>query len=248
VSGPRINVRQGVNYRAEHQPLLCGEASDGRGFVIKYCVSIPPLDLPPLRGLRLKRFTERRVVVTAAHCLPKLPLAHAASYLWDRTYGNLLGRLNDPEGSVWAECLFADPVADIAVLGNPDGQELGDEADAYYGLIDNVPALRIGEAQSGPGRVLSLDGRWICTGIELLSGIEGSSLWIDPNEAGMSSSPILDDAWRAVGLAAVGCETVSAGVRKNERAGPQPMLSRNLPGWLLRHATSRGKRSRGRLS
>ena len=29
---------------------------------------------------------------------------------------------------VWAECLFADPVADIAVLGVPDEQYLSSEA------------------------------------------------------------------------------------------------------------------------
>jgi hypothetical protein len=32
------------------------------------------------------------------------------------------------EPHVWAECLFVDPVADLAVLGPVDGQELYDEA------------------------------------------------------------------------------------------------------------------------
>ena len=33
------------------------------------------------------------------------------------------------KNSVCAECLFIDPIADIAVLGCPDGQELYDEAE-----------------------------------------------------------------------------------------------------------------------
>ena len=36
---------------------------------------------------------------------------------------------------VWAECLFADPVADIAVLGVPDEQYLSSEAAAFEALV-----------------------------------------------------------------------------------------------------------------
>jgi hypothetical protein len=52
---------------------------------------------------------------------------------------------------VCAECLFADPVADIAVIGPPDDQQFPEEADAYDELTDHVPALPIGIAQSGKG-------------------------------------------------------------------------------------------------
>ena len=72
---------------------------DGRGFVVE-----------------LKLGT---VVVAAAHCLPILPPAHSASYLEERTYQALLGPLGT-QPTVWAECRFVDPVADIAVLGPPD--------------------------------------------------------------------------------------------------------------------------------
>ena len=58
----------------------------------------------------------RRVIVTAAHCLPKLPPACTASYTEERTYRNLVGSFDGPKGNVCAECLFVDPVADIAVL------------------------------------------------------------------------------------------------------------------------------------
>ncbi len=56
---------------------------------------------------------------------------------------------------MWAECLFADSVADIAVLGGPDEQELNVQAEAYQQLIEQTPALGIAEAQSGPGWILS---------------------------------------------------------------------------------------------
>jgi hypothetical protein len=60
-------------------------------------------------------------VITAAHCLPHLPPCHACSYTEERTYEGLLAPLGG-EPAVWAECLFADPVGDIAVLRSPDGQ------------------------------------------------------------------------------------------------------------------------------
>jgi hypothetical protein len=38
----------------------------------------------------------------------------------EKTYPNLLAPLG-ADATVWAELLFADPVADIAVLGSPKG-------------------------------------------------------------------------------------------------------------------------------
>ena len=70
-----------------------------------------------------------RYVITAAHCLPALPPAHAMSYVSERTYGELLGPLGE-KPTIMAECAFADPVSDIAVLSEPDGQ-VWDEAEAY---------------------------------------------------------------------------------------------------------------------
>lgn len=209
------------------------KVGDGRGFLVKYRVSIPPLALPALKGLRTMQFTEQRVVVTAAHCLPRLPPAHAAAYTEERTHENLLGRLNDVHGRVCAQCLFADPVADIAVLGGPDEQERGVQAEAYQQLTEQPPALGIAEARSGPGWVLSLDGCWTRITIQLLPTVRGSLLSIDKSEPGMSGSPILNDVGRAVGVVVVGPERVSKGVRMNEETWHQPILSQNLPGWLL---------------
>jgi hypothetical protein len=73
-------------------------------------------------------------VITAAHCLPHLPSAHGASYAKERTYANLLGP-RDGLPTVLAECVFVDPIADIAVLAAPVGlyEEFEDYDDFMVG-------------------------------------------------------------------------------------------------------------------
>jgi hypothetical protein len=184
------------------------KVGDGRGFIIEH--------------------RARRLVITAAHCLPELPPAHAASAPWDRSY-RLLGTLDGREARILTECLFVNPVADLAVLGSPDVQECYEEAAAYDRLAEETSFLQIDEARSGPGWVLSLEGDWVRTTVETY---DGTSLSIGPdgsNEPGMSGSPILNDAGRAVGVVVVGAEEQSI----NVKAAPQSMLTRDLPGWLL---------------
>jgi hypothetical protein len=166
----------------------------------------------------------QRLIITAAHCLPDLPPAHGGSNMEERTYAALLGRLDEPASTVWAECLFADPVADIAVLGSPDNQTLYDEALAYEVLTEDAPALSIGEAaKKAPAWLLSLDGRWVsCT----IDHIGGWALWIENAaegiKSGMSGSPIISDEMSAIGVVSMG------------EGGPNARLTHNLPGWLLR--------------
>ena len=63
---------------------------------------------------------------------------------------------------MWAECQFVDPIADIAVLGSVDGQELYDEAAAYDDLTDEIDPLPIADApEKGSAWLLSLDGQWL---------------------------------------------------------------------------------------
>src|SRR6266850_1656361 len=87
--------------------LLSGvlRVGEGRGFLVK------------------RRRYHDCIVITAAHCLPDLPPPHPLAYLEELTYRRLLGPLGT-EPTVWAHILFVDPVADIAVLGAPDGQVL----------------------------------------------------------------------------------------------------------------------------
>lgn len=216
-------------------PASVVKVGDGRGFIIDYRTKFKVTPLEQRLKLRRRFLTsEQRLVVTAAHCLPNLPPAIAAGTP-GRTYKDLLSSLDGSKTGVWAECLFADPIADIAVLCCPDEQQLDEQADAYHALTDEVPAVRIGKPRNGRGWVLALSGsRWLQTTLEVLSGWWGTHLNITgPNEAGMSGSPILNDAGRAVGLIAIGCETVSGGVRQREKSGPQPILARDLPSRLV---------------
>jgi hypothetical protein len=180
---------------------------DGRGFVVR-CQSY--------QGL------EDLIVITAAHCLPHLPPAHPAMYLEERTYQRLLGPLGS-EPTVWAECLFADPMADIAVLGSPDDQDLYKEAEIYRRLLANTHPLTIADAPAqgiervtgfggsvievpapgeGIARVLSLEGRW------LEGRVTRRSNWLafEPEDffvGGMSGSPIISESGEAIGVASV---------------------------------------------
>jgi hypothetical protein len=157
-----------------------------------------------------------RLVITAGHCLPAFPPCHPFSYTEERTYSKLLGPVGK-EPTVWAECLFVDPIGDIAVLGPPDNQVLFEESAAYEALMEAVAVpLRIADPpKEGHASLLSLDGRWfrcrvrrhpialqICDAAESIAG-------------GMSGSPIVTDDGSAIGIVSTsaGPETVS---------GPQP--------------------------
>src|SRR5260370_15559083 len=96
------------------------------------------------RGFLVKRHHDC-IVITAAHCLPDLPPPHPCAYLEELTYRRLLGPLGT-EPTVWAHILFVDPVADIAVLGAPDGQVLSEQADTYEALMASAHPLAVAEA------------------------------------------------------------------------------------------------------
>jgi hypothetical protein len=209
-------------------PACVLEVDGGRGFIIKYRLRIPP----KLRtGFGLRKYISKRVVVTAAHCLPNLPPAHACPSSLDKTY-KLLGKLGGSKSGVYAECLYVNPVGDIAVLGCPDEQARNYHPKAYHKLTDDAPVLQIGNARSGSEWVLSIEGRWVRTTLHLYCDIYGTSLWIDPTVAGQSGSPILNQAGRVVGVVVIGGDDKRR-ERRNERDGPQPILSRELPGWLI---------------
>jgi hypothetical protein len=60
------------------------------------------------------------------------------------------------ECTVWARCLFVDPVADIAVLGEPDNQELHDQADAYDHLVDETTPFAVADAPAQGTELITL--------------------------------------------------------------------------------------------
>ena len=80
------------------------------------------------RGFVVERH-EYRFVITVSHCLPYLPPCHLAAYLEEKPYGGLLGPIDGDKPVICAECLFVDPVNDLAILGTPDDQELCEQAD-----------------------------------------------------------------------------------------------------------------------
>ena len=201
------------------------------------------------RGFAVEGAYER-FIVTAAQCLPFLPPCGSISHVHERTYQSLIGQLGG-ECTIWGECLFVDPIGDIAVLGSPDSQEFNaqsDDYEAYEAMVGDTTPLTISEAPSkGHAWVLSLNGRWFECHVKRFAK---GSLWISgANEGiakGMSGSPILLEDGSAIGIICSG--NVSRRICGQDvivtEGGPNPGLTRNLPGWLLHEiAKSATKRS-----
>jgi Trypsin-like peptidase domain len=200
-------------HKAKRSVLTVGE---GRGFVVT-C-------------------RQERLVVTAAHCLPFFPVCHSMTGLAERTYAALLAPLGR-EPAVWAECLFADPVADIAVLGSPDNQDLYEQADAYEALVQSASSIAIADAPlKGKGWLLSLEGQWFGCTVQYLKRVKGT-LWISnttqPIVGGMSGSPVISDNGAAIGIVAVGKMSGCQDCCEDQYGSKNPRLVRDLPGWLL---------------
>ena len=199
------------------------KVGEGRGFIVE-------------ATRRYKMDGERwadtsRYVITAAHCLPKLfPLIHDSH---ETNYPNLLGPLGE-EPTVWADCFFVDPVADIAVLGSPDNQSLYKEAGAYEELTDNGLPLRIANfPEQCNAWLLNLDKEWFrCKASRCF---EHGPIWIEdagqPIVGGMSGSPIINKKGQAIGV--LTCAR-GGGAESHTQGGPCPSLIGNLPGWFLR--------------
>lgn len=196
------------------------------------------------RGFVVERRRER-LILTAAHCLPLdeagnliMPPPHPGACLEDKTYQSLLGLLG-AQPTVWAECLFVNPVADLALLGSPDNQDLAREAETYEKFVGRLEPLPIADAVKmgrelvkvpnfpdftidTPGRstarVLSLAGEWMdCTVLR-----RGTWLALEDEtlaESGMSGSPIVSTDGRAIGVVSTG--------------GMNPVLRDNLPAWFF---------------
>jgi hypothetical protein len=188
------------------------------------------------RGFVVETAREDRFVITAGHCLfrprgrrPVLP--PCVSFPAGRTYPRLLGPVrNRRKRTVLAECVFVDPVADLAVLDDY-GDDPGPQYDA---LVNAAIPLSIGDLPltslpiqppKTEAWLLSLHLRWFrCEVIAHSRGliiVEGA----DEIRGGMSGSPIVGNDGKAIG--------VVVSTTDEDYAAFQPFLSRNLPGWLL---------------
>jgi len=195
------------------------KVGDGRGFVVRK---------KPRDGTG----PNVPVVVTAAHCLPFFPPCRSASYQGERAYKSLLGRIGEAT-AIWTECLFADRVADIAVLGPPDTQVLPDRADAYEELMATTLTLPRSDAPTGASAwLLSLDLRWFPCHV----GHDGGLLWIteaaERIRRGMSGSPIIDENGNAIGVLCTNARFPTARafkLRAAETLGSPSTCRRGLP-------------------
>lgn len=200
--------------------------TEGRGFV---------MDTGELRA--------GRVVITAAHCLPHIPMEFPIEDE-ERTYSNLLGSLGD-DPTVWAQCLFVDPVADLAVLGSPDDQVLSSQSTEFYSWVEGLVPFRLGAIRDNRDTcwLLSLDGTW-CQGSVRAMGHGYAPLWISGVEAGilggMSGGPIVIADGSAIGVV-----TLAFGSSDFMMDARCPRLTHDLPGLLLRAITTERRRGSG---
>jgi len=207
-------------------PRCVVKVGDGRGFVIEQRVRVSKPTM----------FVERRLIVTAAHCLPNLPPRHPGSYAGERTFAKLLASLDDKKKTSGPSARSSIPLRTLPCSR---------ESDAYFDLVNDAPVLRIGTARSGPGWVLSLQNQWVPIRTELGSGPWGAWLEIDAVYPGMSGSPILNDSGRAIGVITMGqeLENLENGTRTNERAFGQAVLMCDLPARFLSIAILRSIRT-----
>jgi hypothetical protein len=197
---------------------------DGRGFVVQ----------------EQQRF-RNRLIITAAHCLPFLPPCISFSDLRERTYQELLAPIG-AEPTIWAECLFVDPISDIAVLGPPDDQDLSDEYDRYDNLVESLETILVADApEETTAWLLSLDKRWCRCVVRHVGGPLWFSDAADGIHGGMSGSPVLLSDGSAIGVV---CTSGGTDSKPDTEGGPNPRLVHNLPGWCLQALGDRLTRSR----
>jgi Trypsin-like peptidase domain len=199
-----------------------------------------------------------RYIVTAAHCVGRLPSLYSACDRSDITYPDFIGPLGGPR-HVWAECVFIDPISDIAVFCEPDNQELPDQAQAYEALTEQATPFRIGKLRFSRQRLrprevsITVDGERRSFTRQGLRGPRKASSdarmqslageWFSCRVTSLGRSLWFDQAAQPVigGMsgspivlpdgAAVGVVSTSEGGHSSGRTGgPNPMLAAHLPG------------------
>lgn len=144
-------------------------------------------------------------------------------------YRKLLGPLGTAP-SFCGECLFVDPVSDLAILGRPSGQDFGEKVVAAWDdFIEDIDPLELDTDQPTRGWLLSLERQWMPCTIQ----ITGEGGLMVKNAIGcivgeMSGSPILSDNGRVVGVVSITSNC------------SQAHLPSALPQWLGQNLLRRG--------
>ncbi len=206
-------VGDSFDHDAARRSVLAVGPAGGRGFVVE--------------------IDDKLHVITAAHCLPRLP-SPGPPDTSELTFLDFLGPLGGAL-TVAAECLFVDPVSDLAVFGSPDNRALFHEANAYDALLESATTLPVGDMQESEEAsrafLLSPGGSWMKCEVKHFGG----GLWVSGCTraivGGMSGSPILRPDGAVVGV--ISCSSGQDGEIYTE-GGPNPYLLQDLPGRLMR--------------
>ena len=167
-----------------------------------------------------------RFVITAAHCLPRLPSCNVGQHDGESLYPTLLGPPGGQQ-TVAAACYFAEPVSDIAVLGLPGGIESPEEFRQFLQLTHAATPLSIAEPPPASlGWIPSPDGDWLSYVIRSAWG-RLLIIGLDEVHVEMSGVPIVSDQGMAFGVLCPDPE------RKLLRSS-HPGLSGSLSGHWLR--------------
>ena len=178
-----------------------------------------------------------RYVVTAAHCLARsrFPRPNLAFHVRDWMFPNVIGTLGADRGTISAELCVINLSDDLAVFGEPNGEQLGYEAHQYGRFTavampvaeppTAVEPCRWRNASGAKAWVLALDGTWLSCAVHN----SGRFLMLEDVEikVGMSGTPILNADGAAIGLISAG----ESGGRYND--GHRSLMD-CLPAWLWR--------------